>query len=266
MNANSTMKRIIFYFILIYLKQEKKGEMKKKFLFLFIGFLLAFPIAANAYIIDTVDLNDNWSGDTGKFKFPNLNEKWVYYDATVSISNGSTILDDTFEAFCVESVYSANGWNSHTVISIDKDLDNDFELSTNDFFLVSQVAEQYYVTDKQAAQIAIWEIMFDDNSNLDDGYFQYNTGVLPDTINAAISYLTEAAALDYNSNFTSNWVLAVNPTISEDGDVVLASSQNYIFRAYDEPTGPPVPEPSVLLLLGTGLLSVAASGRKRFMK
>lgn len=240
--------------------------MKKNFLFLFIGFLLVIPVTASADIIGTVTLNEGLASyESGQFIFPVLGTEWVYDDYNVTISGASIVSNGIYDAFCVENAWSEGENNLYTLLSIDSDLES-FGLSVDDFYRVSVIAEKYYKQNKEAAQIAIWEIMFDDNSNLDDGYFQYNTGVLPDTINAAISYLTEAAALDYNSNFTSNWVLAVNPTISEDGDVVLASSQNYIFRAYDEPTGPPVPEPSVLLLLGTGLLSVAASGRKRFMK
>jgi hypothetical protein len=54
----------------------------------------------------------------------------------------------------------------------------------------------------------------------------------------------------------TSWKLLVNPTVTA-GDIRVQQYQNFIVN---------VPEPTTLLLLGSGLLGLVAVGRKKFRK
>ena len=178
--------------------------MKKHFLFLLIVFLLAIPFTASADIIENVMLNEGYySSFDGKFHFPNLGTYNVYDNYTATISGGTKIENGTYESFCVEDAWTTGINNTYTVLSIDKSLSG-FGLNVDDFFRASWVAETYYNIDKEAAQIAIWEIMFDDGYNISTGNFYYVSGVTDATIANATNYLLNAMSLQYDNNFHSN--------------------------------------------------------------
>ena len=133
-------------------------------------------------------------------------------------------------------------------------------LMLNKYLTAAWVAQNYIMnlpdadeSEKASAQIAIWEIIFDygtlDFKNLGLGSFKssnsYNTG-------AAAILASIPGSIPTSS---SNWALAVNPTISGEGQVTVSGYQNY-FVQYS------VPEPGTLLLLGFGLIGIAGIRRK----
>lgn len=222
--------------------------MKKLLIFLVIGLFLAVAFAANADIIGTVELEETASSPTGSFYFDNLGTYNVYLDY------GAVIDGQTYEAFCVEDAWALSGSNTYTLLEVNDTLED----NTSDFQKYEQaawIAESYYLTDKAAAQIAIWELMFDDTVDLSTGNF-YVVNVDEDILNVAKSIVDSLNSIPVVPS--SNWVLAVNPTIGENDQFGVESSQNYLIRR--------VPEPTQMLLFGTGLIVLAGIGRKRFFK
>jgi len=145
--------------------------MKKFMGLLLLAVLFVFPLCANADIIGNVSLYLQASGPSGTATFPILGTiNGVEFDYDVSLNGGALN-----EAFCVENAYYVNGsTNQYTLLTIDSTLSN-FGLTASKYETAATIAQYYWNnyegtsdedTWKAAAQIAIWEVIFDSTFNL----------------------------------------------------------------------------------------------------
>ena len=202
-------------------------------LLLFVTFFV-FPLSANAYIIGNLNLTETASGLTGNATFPSNTAGNWYFDYDVSLSGSAKV-----EAFCVEDANAPTGTNLYTLLSIDSGL-NSFGLVSDRYLAAAWVADKYFTTyentdesiedpDKAAAQLLIWEIIFDGTA------IDFNSGVNTFRSTAASTYSTQINAIwnarpDTFPTFSTTWALAVNPTVLPDGTIISKNDQNYLVR------------------------------------
>lgn len=211
--------------------------MKKTLGIVAIAIFFFSPFFASAAIIGTAQLEVHWSPPTG-------GGYYLDYDGYMTIDGDRSWV----EMFCVEYSDAPHDAQLYTLLSIDDSLAT-FGLDPVMFKKAAWIADNYaYSTDtmKGEAQKAIWDI----------------TNVM---------HIVGASGGDYNilaslpsdmSSYSSiGWALAVNPQIDIGDMVNKANFQNYLV-----PYSAPVPEPTTLFLLGTGLIGLAGFGRKKLKK
>lgn len=214
--------------------------------------LLFAPSMASAGIIGNVSLTMSASTPYGYARFPSGASGNYYLDYDARLNGSGTLL----EIFCVEDATGVSGTtNPYTLLSIDSTLST-FTGNWQRYLAAAYIAESWSAgtvseATKAAAQIAVWEVMFDGTSspNLSGGTF------------TSTAYVSEAAAilstLPIPSGFlaSTRWALAVNPEIAAGGTSFTEGLkyQNYLV---------PVPIPPTVLLLGAGVLGMIGFRRK----
>lgn len=224
------------------------------FLLVFAWTLILFPAHGNAGIIGTVDLKMSYSSPTGSVTFPTgSGTYYLDYDASI---NGRT----SQEIFCVENAAGSTATQKYTLFSINKDLSGFGLANYQRYQAAAWIAEYYFqlgntATDaeKAAAQIAVWEIIFDGltSKDLSSGSFKAST-----SLNSMASAILNQVPTSYGDYQYTPWALAVSPPY--DGTpIVVEPYQNYLVR---------VPEPSAVFFFGTGLIGLIGYRRKMRMK
>ena len=224
--------------------------MKKIFVILIAAILLALPLNATSGYIGTYHMDVDASGPGSDYGW------YADYDTVIGGTSPS------YEVFCVEEI-AMNGRDvPYDFYTIDSDLVSTYGLGQTILDALEESTwyahkfEAYggiYSDDnndraKAAAQTAIWETML---YPLDSGD---PTPLGQDLLNAF------GGASDPH-DYVDQWLLAVRDSDGNTGKITWnAGSQNYLVpRAA-------IPEPANMLLMGTGLLGLAALGRRKFFK
>jgi hypothetical protein len=237
----------------------------KKFNFVKVGFmiLLCFGI---------VLLGTNHSQATPYPAYPDAEVSWdrdSYANLTIDGTQANYYTDYSLdldpadselplEAFCVENVgISDDGYELIPVEDVSDDdklkaaiiADNYF--NNPDFGSTNEDGNFEKYT-KEEVQIAIWEIVFDDDDDLGSGAFKYNSGGPDDFDRAdAQAIVNNAGDLDYTGGPIS---LAHSPAGTPLGDTM--ASQDYLVPRS-------VPDADIMWLLGPAFIMLGLLGRKK---
>ena len=198
-----------------------------------IALFLSAPLAANANLLGTGYMDLDYSAPTG-------GGYYLDYDGKV-MSSTFGYTTGWEEVFCV----SAQDLHDTTFdfYTLTSDLNTKFGAGTFEkLSAAAWIADNWQAwgntdTIKGEAQKAVWKIM----------------GVMDITGGAGIDYAIWDAADDHRGQPNSNWYLAYSPSASVAGAL---DYQDYL-------TPVPVPEPSVLLIVGSGFAAWGAMTWRR---
>jgi len=204
----------------------------KKFLgVLLVAVFMVLPMSAVAGIITTADMTI-----TGSNPIVNVGGGASWYG---DYDTNNNPLGGTLEVFCVENADLIPTETYDFMEIINGEMDGKYDALVKSTWF----ANEFVTGDatKVDAQIAIWYAMgvgtnFGGSSNAESLYDSWNSGLA-----------------DANS-YVSDWALAVSP----DGQGLNWGDQGQNFLVQN-----PVPVPSALFLLASGLLGLAGASRKK---
>jgi len=149
----------------------------------------------------------------------------------------------TFLGFCVEPRYPSNGFATYNLSPIDP---------TSRYAAAAWVLDQYHAGEavSTAAQIAVWELVWDTSLNWDDGTFK----LLGTTENYDALKLQATTIYNAALGATITGSLLSKYMLASDG-VFGAGYQDFVVQT-------PAPIPAAVWLLGSGLIGLAVIRRR----